>query len=186
MKNTNSKEYKEKFNEYILDCIEIPNANRVTSKDKIDFLFSEFERVANYHNNLKKFPNEQDRMADYLQGLPFSFEFENYKILQLAEKLHECKLTDKQEDVILKNYWKHLAFKILQLKRKLNKEKLLGKFKNEHGEKFEVWIKENKFLIKGDETEWMFMPIMSLEFMLTRSELQKTLQIINDHIKKQF
>ena len=84
MKNTNSKEYKEKFFEYILECIEIPDANRATSKDKIDFLFSEFERVANHPYNLKKFPNEQDRLSDYLMNLPFSFEFENYKILKLA------------------------------------------------------------------------------------------------------
>ena len=99
----------------------MPVKNReISPKSKIDYLFEEFERVANHPYNLKKFPNEQDRMADYLMGLPFCFEFENYKILQLAEKLHECKLTEKQEDIILKNYWNHLAFKILQLKRKLN------------------------------------------------------------------
>ena len=52
-------------------------------------------------------------------GLPFNFEYENYKILQLVESLHECKLTDKEEDKILSNYWDHLAFKILQLSDKI-------------------------------------------------------------------
>lgn len=50
-----------------------------TFEEAKNHLKAEFERVANYPYNLKKFPNTQDRFADYLAGLPFNFEFETYK-----------------------------------------------------------------------------------------------------------
>ena len=43
--------------------------------DLQNYVKSEFERVANYPHNLKKFPNNKERFSDYLCGLPFNFEF---------------------------------------------------------------------------------------------------------------
>ena len=118
MIKTNTKEYKAKIFKYILECIDSEDENLKTPKQKIDHFFNRFESEFNYKNNQLRHPNFQDRIANYLMGLPFNFEFENYKILQLAEELHDCKLTEKEEDRILSNYWNHLAFKIIQLKYK--------------------------------------------------------------------
>jgi hypothetical protein len=119
MKSTRTKEYKNDFQAHILGCIDSEEVELNTPKEKIDHLFQEFDRVANYPNNLHNIPNEQERLADYLMGLPFSFEYQGYKIIKLAEQLHECELTDKQRDSVLKHYWSHLAYHILKLRNEL-------------------------------------------------------------------
>ena len=120
MRNTKTKEYKAKIFNYILDCIDSEDIELKTPKEKIDHFFERFESEFNYKNNRLRHPNFQDRIANYLMGLPFNFEFENYKILQLAEELHNCKLTEKEEDKIIEKYWSHLAFKIIQLKKHID------------------------------------------------------------------
>ena len=50
-------------------------------------LRAEFARVADYPNNLRRFPNNQDRFHDYLMGIPFGFEFENWKITEFLNGL---------------------------------------------------------------------------------------------------
>jgi len=119
MLKTNTNKYNEKIYKYILDCIDSEYGILVTPEEKINHFFDRFEIEYNYKNNILRYPNLQNRIAEYLMGLPFNFEYENYKILQLTESLHECKLTDKQEDKFLSNYWNHLAFKILQLNDKI-------------------------------------------------------------------
>ncbi len=118
MKSTNTNEYKEAIEQYILSCITSEDVELTTRQEKLDYLFSEFNRVSYYPHNLHRFPNDQDRLANYLQGLPFSFEYTNYEILKLAERLHECTLTEKQEKTILRNYWSHIALHLLRMKSK--------------------------------------------------------------------
>lgn len=117
MLKTNSFEYKEKFQNHILECINSEDVELKTPVAKLKHLFAEFDRVANHKYNLHKLPNEQERLADYLMGLPFDFEFSNHGIIKLAEELHECKLTEDQKDTILSGYWKHLAFHLLKLRK---------------------------------------------------------------------
>ena len=50
-------------------------------------LKAEFARVADHPNNLKRFPNNQDRFHDYLMGIPFGFEFETHKIVEFLNGL---------------------------------------------------------------------------------------------------
>lgn len=52
-----------------------------------DHLKAEFERVADYPNNLRKFPNNQDRFHDYLMGIPFGFEYTNDGISEFLNGL---------------------------------------------------------------------------------------------------
>ena len=119
MLKTKTNKYNAKIYKYILECIDSEDEILVTPEEKINHFFDRFEREYNDKNNISRYPNLQNRIANYLMGLPFNFEYENYKILQLVESLRECKLTDKEEDKILSNYWDHLAFKILQLSDKI-------------------------------------------------------------------
>ncbi len=111
MLKTNSKKYQENFNCYMEGVF--ASEEHITSYDE---LYNEFDRVANYDYNIKKFPNKQNRLADFLQGLPIGIEYTNYDILQLDKKLREYdyELTDKQADKILENYWNFMAYQILK------------------------------------------------------------------------
>lgn len=122
---TNSKVYRERIYTFLLESIEFEDLEgaEITNRQKIDYFFSEFESIANYPNNIRKFPNEQNRLADYLQGLPSSLQipFYNYDILNLVKELHGVKeLTEKQEDTILANYWNHISFMLISLRKKLS------------------------------------------------------------------
>lgn len=126
---TNTKEYDERMYKYIMDSIDFDHLPTDTDKEKMHSLLSEFERVANYPYNFQRLPNIQERLADYLQGLPIGLEYDNYNILELAKKLHDVKeLTEAQEDNILASYWMHIAFKILSINNKLEACKLSNNY----------------------------------------------------------
>ena len=118
------KELNEIYREYLIDCIssEDKNINELSDKDKVQFLFDNFKSV-NYENNKKRYPNLQDRFANWFQGLPstFNLDFENYRILELLynwEVLTESD-SESKKDKYLNNWFKFWAAKTLQLASKL-------------------------------------------------------------------
>jgi len=66
------------------------------------------------------------------------------------------------------------------------KEELIGKFKNEYGEKYEIWIKDDNILFKGDETDWEFMQFNSPDFMFNTLEMMHIIKILTGYCKKKF
>jgi hypothetical protein len=118
MKRTNTKEYNEAIYKYILECIDSEDVNLKTDKDKIEHFFNRFNSEYNYKNNQLRYPNLQNRISNYLQDIPFNFATWKHEIIEVAERLHECKFTDKQEDKIIANYYSHLALKIIQLRKR--------------------------------------------------------------------
>ena len=85
---TNSKEVKKAIQAHILESVYDYNENEfLTLSEACNHLNNEFIRVAGNENNLKKFPNHVERFIDYLQGIPFHFEFENYKIEEFLNSL---------------------------------------------------------------------------------------------------
>ena len=75
---TNSKEVKEQIKQHIVDRVYDYEENTFpTFEGAKDHLLSEFNRVANHKYNLQRFPNNQERFSDYLNGLPFHFEYTN-------------------------------------------------------------------------------------------------------------
>ena len=113
---TNSKEYLRNIEAYIFDCINCEDKNLGSIQLKIEYVLNEFNRVANYPYNLKMFPNKIDRMADYLQGLPFDFAYNNYDILKISSNLHNLgSIPTNKEDIIINNWFKHIASNIFKL-----------------------------------------------------------------------
>lgn len=102
---------------YLIDSIAWDECDDMTAAEKIAFCKSEFERVANYPYNIKRFPNEQNRLADWLAGLPISIAYTNYDILQLAVAWGSipADYSEKQAEKILENYFNFMAAKLLQL-----------------------------------------------------------------------
>tara|TARA_R110002074_G_scaffold137593_1_gene282718 strand:+ start:744 stop:1106 length:363 start_codon:yes stop_codon:yes gene_type:complete len=73
MKNlkTNSKEVKTLIKKHILTICKNDKENSFKKFENCaKHFYSDFDRAANYNYNLKKFPNNIERFADYLQGLP--------------------------------------------------------------------------------------------------------------------
>lgn len=110
--------------DYILENIEPENYDVVCNNDaeKLQFILDCFNKEVNYENNKKRIPNLQNRFADYLMGLPtcFTVAFENYKILEIAEKWESIPkdASEKQKDKILANWFNFISAKFFQLCKK--------------------------------------------------------------------
>ncbi len=73
---TNSKDVRNLVKAHILESVLNEEGQNFTDlKECCEYVYSEFQRVANYPANLHNIPNEQARFSDYLNGLPFCFEF---------------------------------------------------------------------------------------------------------------
>ena len=73
---SNSKTVREAVKNHILASVMNSEGQEFTNiKEAANYMNSEFIRVAGHEYNLRKFPNTQERFSDYLNGLPFNFEF---------------------------------------------------------------------------------------------------------------
>lgn len=123
MLKTNSKKYLNNIQNYIIDSIDGTeyDIKTETPTEKLQFLFDCFEVEFNYKNNKLRYPNFQNRFANWLQGLPSAIDlpYQEFKILQLSKILLEVyTLTEKQEKTIINNYWLFMAYHIIKLKNK--------------------------------------------------------------------
>ena len=85
---SNNKEVTAKISEHILECTTDNEGNAYKSlKEALRRIAMEFDRVANYPHNINRIPNDQERFMDYMYGLPFGFEFADYKINEFLSTL---------------------------------------------------------------------------------------------------
>lgn len=123
MKSINNPPPKLKLIFFLLDSIEIEENENATDKEKINYFFDCYDREFNHEYNKKRYLNEQERLKNYLQGLPSSINipFYNWDIIELYKELNGIKtLSSKKEESVIKYYWDKIAFTLLQLKRKYN------------------------------------------------------------------
>lgn len=126
MTRTNTKEFMNIVTTYIIDAISWDgydiDLSEATDKEKLQFVADRFDNQYNYPQNKIIFPNIQDRLADWLKGLPsvINIDFENYRILELAREWGtlEEHANERQEDKIIANWFNFISFKILQVMRK--------------------------------------------------------------------
>lgn len=119
--NTNSKAFKQVYFQYILDSINFEDFDPKNDKERMELFWVDFDQRANYPSNKKRTPNLQNRIEDFLQGLPYDFKFASHEILEMAVSQGSLNpdYTEKQADRILSNYWNFTAFKIIQLSQSL-------------------------------------------------------------------
>ena len=85
---TNSKAVRAAVRQHILESVTDDNGDTLATFDQAQkHLNSDFARVADYPNNLRRFPLHQDRFHDYLMGLPFGFESEYTAIQEFLNGL---------------------------------------------------------------------------------------------------
>ena len=109
---------------YILECIdgEGYDVELNTDVEKLQFLANCFNSEYNFKANLLYYGSYQNMFANWLMGLPSSFnvEYRNYFILEIAVKWESLptNYTEKQGDKIIENWFQFIAYKTEQLCRK--------------------------------------------------------------------
>ena len=114
MLKTNTNKFKSNMKKYLLDCINYDETENFNSVDKFNHVYKCFQQQAVYTNNIKKFKGSYILiMADWLAGLPFGIDYENYRILEVAKELHDMKesenFTIEQEEMIIEQWFKFIA-----------------------------------------------------------------------------
>lgn len=120
----NIRNYKKNGNQfsYVLDAICATdyegNEFEATDKERIKYFFEKFECEFNYPYNKRIYPNMQDRIAQYLQGLPscICIAFENYKIAEIGKSWGYCQ-TEHKEAQFIENWFSAIALRLIQLKQ---------------------------------------------------------------------
>ena len=99
-----TKEQKENYNKYFIDCIDIDEETNETDADKIIYLRDRF--YSEYGWNIKRI-GEQKAMIEWLQGLAVNIPYLNHTIIKLAIRFESIteEATDKEKEKILDNYW---------------------------------------------------------------------------------
>jgi hypothetical protein len=139
-----NKQQNEKMKAYILSCIDTSlypemNIDKMSDLEKLNFVWGLYQDQACYPQNLKRIPNEQARFADWLQGLPSSFniDFENYEILRIGREFgflpdqtsqevenqkRLFKRIEKKEDDFLAQWWGRIYVYFNGMRRELTKK----------------------------------------------------------------
>ena len=123
MLRTNSKKYLQNIETYILNQIdgEEYGTETNTPAQKVKFLLNCYTSEFNHKFNVRQYPNEQERFANWLAGLPTAISLPFYydKILILAKELQEADFfTLKQQNAICENYFNFMAFHIMKVVNK--------------------------------------------------------------------
>lgn len=108
--------------EYLFDCIDTEQiGENATDKEKINFVFKTFEDEYGNPYNKRIYPNECERLAQYLRGLPscVNVAFTDYDIIQIGKSWGFCK-TSKAEDKFVENWFDVCAFRLIQMRDMLN------------------------------------------------------------------
>ena len=108
---------------YLLDCVDTDEiGENATDKEKINFVFDTFNNEYNDAYYKRRYPNECERLANYLRGLPscIHIAFSDYDIIQIGKSWGYCK-TPRQEADFVNNWWSRCAFRLIQMRNALNK-----------------------------------------------------------------
>lgn len=106
---------------YVLDCIHNEEDSNMSDKEAINYFFECFDKEYNDTYYKRLCPNLQERVKEYINGLPscFNIDYTDYNIEQIGKTWGYCK-TEKQTSNFVNNWFDVIAFRLIQLKEKLN------------------------------------------------------------------
>ena len=117
MKNTNTNEFKTALKSYLAPIIEEHaedyGEGQAVQAKKQPFAWAlgtaqmELPHVYARHGS-------QACLSEWLQGCALNVAIYNCDIIDESEKLHGCKLTEKEKEKVIDNWFNFLAVKILQ------------------------------------------------------------------------
>ena len=111
---------------YVLNCIKESAHvydNEITlnnDKEAVELFFNVFNEEYNDEYNKRRFPNLQERIMNYLCGLPsvFAVAFAYDDIIEIGKSWGYCQ-TEKNQSTFVNNWFNVLAFRLIQLANKL-------------------------------------------------------------------
>jgi len=113
---------------YVLDSIMVENevtgeeVTGLTDEQLIQWVFGHFNAEFGSKWERKQYPNEQERLAQWLRGLPSAIyiAFSDYDITEVGKSWGYCK-TERQAAKFVENWWSLIACRLIQLREKLVK-----------------------------------------------------------------
>lgn len=105
---------------YLFDCIHSDEVELTTDKKKVDYFFGCFQKEFDDEYNRRMYPNLQDRIAQYLQGLPscIGIAYTYHDILEVKKEWGGSIICD--DDRFISRWFSILAFRLIQMREYFN------------------------------------------------------------------
>jgi hypothetical protein len=111
---TNTKKYRALIRAHILAGV-YDYAGPDDDVSRARHIWAMFDRTYNYPENRQRTPNTQERVAEWLAGLPLNIAYSNGDIWQLAEEWHGESISESRAEKIITGWFNHAAFHLLGL-----------------------------------------------------------------------
>ena len=107
---------------YVLDCIHNEEDSNMSDKEAINYFFECFDKEYNDAYYKRLYPNLQERIKEYIKGLPsrFGVDYCTDTIINIGKSWGYCTTPAKTANFV-NNWFSVIAFRLIQLKEKLNK-----------------------------------------------------------------
>ena len=115
MIRTNPNAYKAKVFPYLLGCIYDENMEGKTPTEQAQHLFDMFKSQYCHPYEIQRTPNHQERLGQWLAGLPINIDYNPHQIIELAEQWAETTYTEKQAAKIVDNWFNFMGLQCLRL-----------------------------------------------------------------------
>lgn len=106
---------------FVLDSINVENYNlnpeTTSDKEMVSLFFKCYNEEFNNKYNKKRYPNESQRIGEYLQGLPLCYNtiYWDTKIANIGKSWGYCQ-TAKKESEFINNWYRVQGVHLLRLK----------------------------------------------------------------------
>jgi hypothetical protein len=105
---------------YILDCIQSDEVELTTDKERIEYFFRMFSIEGNCEYKRRIYPNEQERIEQYLRGLPSCccIAFANYEIIEIGKSWGYDLDTERKANEFCERWFSIMALRLMQIRDK--------------------------------------------------------------------
>lgn len=105
---------------YVLDCIHSDDVELSTDNERIEYFFRMYDEEYNDDYRKRLYPNEQDRIANYLKGLPSccGMAYQNYNIVQIGKSWGYALDSERKQNEFCERWFNVLAFRLMQIRNK--------------------------------------------------------------------
>lgn len=106
---------------YILDCIHSDEVKLTTDKERIEYFFRMFSMEGDCDYKRRVYPNEQERIAQYLQGLPSccGVAYTYHDITALGESWGYDLDTERKANEFCERWWSVIALRLMQIRDRI-------------------------------------------------------------------
>lgn len=108
---------------YVLDCIQSDEVELTTDKERIEYFFHMFSVEGDCEYKRKMYPNERDRIAQYLRGLPSCcrIAFANHNIKEVGKSWGYALNTEHKANEFCERWWSVIALRLMQIRDRMCK-----------------------------------------------------------------